>query len=142
MTVDGVDVARLRRSALRERAQATVTGSGAGSAGWTLASHRGAVIATGPDGSPRHVARGEGVLVRQWTLQLATGALRMETAGPRGWRLIDAATEVEVGTVRVRGIWSQRVEALLPAATMPDAVVFVLWVADVRARRRTAVPGG
>lgn len=137
VAIDGVCVTRLHRSALRERAQAAVAGSD-----WSLVSHRGAIMATGSDGSPRHLARGEGVLIRRWTLQLATSAWRMDPSGPRGWRLVDASTEAEVGTVQVRGIFSQRVEALLPAGTTPDAVVFVLWVADVRARRRTAVPVG
>jgi hypothetical protein len=138
VTVDGVDLARLHRVALRERARAELAGSS-----WSLASHRGAIIATGPGGSPQHTARGEGLLSRRWSLDLGgSRVLRMDAAGSRGWRLVDMATGAEVGVVRARGLVSQRVEAQLPADTALDALVFVLWVADVRARRQAAVVTG
>lgn len=126
--VDGADRARLHRAVLRERARAELSG-----ADWTLASHRGVVTATDPGASPRHSARGEGVRTRRWTLRLGPRALRMDAAGSRSWRLVDVATGAGVGEVCAV---ARRVEAWLPADTSLDAVVFVLWVADVRARRR------
>jgi len=38
----------------------------------------------------------------------------------------------------VRGFLRQHVEAQLPDGTTPDAVVFVLWVADLFVRRASA----
>lgn len=137
MTVDGVDLARLHRSALRERAHSELAGSE-----WVLATRRGVIIATGPDGSPRCTARGEGVWVRSWTLDLGTTALRMVRAGSRGWRLVDVASGEDAGAVRARGVFSRRIEAQLPEGTAPEAVVFVLWVADVRVRRRATAAAG
>lgn len=137
VTVDGADIARVHRAGLRERAQAEL-----GAACWTLASHRGVIVATDPGGSPRHTARGEGVWVRRWTLDLGATALRMVRAGSRGWRLVDVATGADAGVVHTRGVFSQRIEAQLPAGTASGAVVFVLWVADVRARRRAATLAG
>lgn len=137
MTIDGVDVARLHRTALRERAQAEVSGSD-----WELASHRGVIVATGPDGAPRCTARGEGVWVRRWTLDLGTTALRMLRAGSRNWWLVDKATGADAGAVHVRGVFSPRAEAQLADGTAPEVVMFVLWVADVRARRRATAAGG
>lgn len=137
VTVDGADIARVRRAVLRERAQAEL-----GGAWWTLASHRGVIVATDPGGSLRYTARGEGVRVRRWTLHLGATALRMVRAGSGGWRLVDVATGADAGVVGSHGVFSQRIEAQLPTGTAPGAVVFVLWVADVRARRGAATVAG
>lgn len=137
VTVDGADIARVHRAGLRERAQAELSG-----ACWTLASHRGVISATGPGGSPRHAAHGEGVWARRWTLDLGATSLRMVRSASGRWRLIDVATGEDAGVVHARGMLSPQIEAQLPGGTAPDAVVFVLWVADVRARRRAATVAG
>ena len=41
----------------------------------------------------------------------------------------------------MRGLLRQHVEAQLPDGTVPDAVVFVLWVADLFVRRASAAAG-
>lgn len=138
VTVEGADLARLHRVALRERAAAELAGSE-----WVLASHRGAITATGPGGSPQHTARGAGVWTRHWHLEVGgSRLLRMDAVGSRGWRLVDVATGAGMGVVRARGMVAQRVEAQLPAGTALDTVVFVLWVADVRARRQATLVTG
>ena len=42
----------------------------------------------------------------------------------------------------MRGLLRQHVEAQLPDGTTPDAVVFVLWVADLFVRRASAAAAG
>jgi len=141
VTVGGAAVATVRRSLLRERAEVDV-----GGAPWVLATHRREITAADPAGAVHHVARGEGFWKRRWTLGLAGRPVHLERAGGLAsgwrWRLVEPTGAV-TGEVRVRGFLRQHVEAQLPDGTAPDAVVFVLWVADlfvrrVRARRKSA----
>ena len=60
--------------------------------------------------------------------------------GGRRWRLVEPTGTV-TGEVRVRGFLRQHVEAQLPDGTVPDTVVFVLWVADLFVRRASAGGG-
>jgi len=132
VTVGGAAVATVRRVLLRERAEMDV-----GGAPWVLATHRGEITAADPAGTVRHVARGEGLWKRRWTLGLAGHPVHLERAGGRRWHLVEPTGAV-TGEVRVRGFLRQHVEAQLPDGTTPDAVVLVLRVADLFVRRASA----
>ena len=106
-----------------------------------LATHSGEITAADPAGTVRHVARGEGFWKRRWTLGLPGHPVHLERAGGRRWHLVEPTGAV-TGEVRVRGLLRQHVEAQLPDGTVPDAVVFVLWVADLFVRRASAAAAG